>query len=279
MPFKTILVYCDSSGPTKGRLAVAIGLAERFGGLLVALHARHPFQSPAFFDAGFSMDALFAAYQESVDRELAAAKAIFDGAIKGKAIATEWRAVDGFPDEMLAVHARYADLVVAGQAMPAESANPNTPPDLAETVALASGRLTLVVPHIPLTRPPGKVVMLCWNASREAARAATDALPFLKAAEKVIVLVVDPSGSPGHGAEPGADIATWLARHGVKATVQRDTAADGDVGATILSRAADHDVDLIVMGLYGHSRVREFVLGGASRTLLASMTVPVLMAH
>jgi nucleotide-binding universal stress UspA family protein len=122
--------------------------------------------------------------------------------------------------------------------------------------------------------------MLCWNASRESARAASDALPLLRGADKVIVLSVDPKPSNnGHGAEPGADVATWLTRHGVKVTVQRDVAADSDVGSVILSRAADHDVDLIVMGLYGHSRLREVILGGASRTLLASMTVPVLMAH
>ena len=78
---------------------------------------------------------------------------------------------------------------------------------------------------------------------------------------------------------PGADVATWLSRHGVKVTVQREAAADGDVGAVILSRAMDLGTDLIVMGIYGHSRLRELVLGGASRTLLASMTVPVLMAH
>ena len=122
--------------------------------------------------------------------------------------------------------------------------------------------------------------MLCWNAIRVSARAASDALPMLREADKVIVLSVDPrSSADGHGAEPGADVAAWLARHGVKVTVQRDVAADADVGDVILSRAADHDVDLIVMGLYGHSRLREMVLGGASRTLLASMTVPLFMAH
>jgi nucleotide-binding universal stress UspA family protein len=99
-------------------------------------------------------------------------------------------------------------------------------------------------------------------------------------AERVIVLSVDPRTSASeHGPEPGADVAGWLARHGVKVTVQRDVASDADVGNVILSRAADFGIDLIVMGLYGHSRVREVMLGGASRTLLSSMTVPVLMAH
>jgi len=123
-------------------------------------------------------------------------------------------------------------------------------------------------------------VMLCWNASRECARAAADALPFLQAAEQVIVLVIDPEVSADrHGQEPGADVALWLARHGVKVAVQRDVAADAEVGEIILSRAADHGVDLIVMGIYGHSRLREMMLGGVSRTLLSSMTVPVLMSH
>ena len=80
-------------------------------------------------------------------------------------------------------------------------------------------------------------------------------------------------------AERDADAAAWLARHGVKVTVQREVAPDADVGGVILSRAADHDADVIVMGIYGHSRMREMVLGGASRTLLASMTVPVFMSH
>jgi nucleotide-binding universal stress UspA family protein len=122
--------------------------------------------------------------------------------------------------------------------------------------------------------------MLCWNASRESTCAATNSLPFLKSAEEVIVLTVDATqSSSGHGSEPGADVALWLSRHGVKVKVQREISTDDDVGAVILSRASDYGVDLIVMGVYGHSRVREFVMGGASRSMLAGMTVPVLMAH
>jgi nucleotide-binding universal stress UspA family protein len=186
--------------------------------------------------------------------------------------------VDDYPEEALTIAARYADLLVVGQSTPDNDVP--TPADLPESVALATGRPVLVVPHIGAEKPPGKKVLLCWNASRESARAASDALPFLKAAEEVFVLVVDPKTSTnGHGAEPGADVATWLARHGVKVTVQRDSAMDSDVGNVILSRAADLDVDLIVMGVYGHSRMRELVMGGASRTLLATMTVPVLMSH
>lgn len=278
MTYKTILVHCDAAKNVGHRLGVAAELAERHSAHLVGFHARQPFEAPVFFDGGFPMDNLYKSYEASAKADQETAKAAFEAAIKGRHLSTEWRVVDGFADSELVVQARYADLLVLGQADP-ESSLP-TPADLPEAVALASGRPVLVVPHIGVTTAPGKTVLLCWNASREAARAASEALPVLKAAAKVIVLVIDAKSSlAGHGAEPGTDAATWLARHGVKVAVQRDTAADDAVGATILSRAADHAVDLIVMGLYGHSRLREMVLGGASRTLLGSMTVPVLMAH
>lgn len=278
MGYKTILVHCDASKSVSHRLAVATALAQRFDAHLVGFHARRPFEAPVFVDGGvgFPMDSFFRSYEEGVKTEETAASAAFMKATKGKALSTEWRTVAGYVDDELSIQARYADLVVVGQA---ESESTATPSDLPEVTALATGRPVLVVPHIG-AKPPGKVAMVCWNASREAARAVVDALPFLKAAEKVIVLAVNPTASAaGHGAEPGADVAAWLSRHGVKVTVQRDVAPDADVGAVILSRAADHGVDLIVMGIYGHSRMREMVLGGASRTLLGTMTVPVLMAH
>lgn len=278
MAYKTILVHCDAAKNVAHRLDVAAELAQQHDAHLVGFHARPPFRTPVFFDGGFPMDDFFKSYEASAAADQATALAAFEKATKGRHLSTEWRVVEGFVDSELAVQARYADLLVLGQTDPDNSLN--TPSDLPEATALASGRPVLVVPHIGVATPPGKTVLLCWNASREAARAASEALPILKAAAKVIVLVIDAKPSPdGHGAEPGADAAAWLARHGVKVTVQRDTAGDDDVGATILSRAADHAIDLIVMGLYGHSRMREMVLGGASRTLLGSMIVPVLMAH
>ncbi|MBS0520492.1 MAG: universal stress protein [Proteobacteria bacterium] len=278
MGYKTILVNCDASKTIDRQLDVATELAQRFGAHLVGLHARRPFEAPTYYDVGVPMGPLFEAYEQGANADQAMAKAAFDKAIKGKHLPAEWRVVDGYADDELAVSARYADLLVVGQT-DRQNITP-TPGDLPESVALATGRPVLVVPYIGAAKPPGKKVMLCWNASRESARAATDALPFLKGADEVIVMVVDPRVSAdGHGAEPGADVATWLSRHGIKVTVQRDVAADADVGNVILSRAADHGVDLVIMGVYGHSRLRELVLGGASRTLLSSMTVPVMMSH
>jgi nucleotide-binding universal stress UspA family protein len=278
MTYKTILVHCDASKTASQQMAVAAELTERFGANLIGLHARRPFESPNYIDIGVPMGPLLDAHERDVKAEQAAAEATFDNSVKGKHLPTEWRVVDGYADDELAVSTRYADLLVVGQS-DRRNVTP-IPGDLPETVAIATGRPVLVVPQIGAAKPPGNVVMLCWNASRESARAAMDALPFLKTAKEVIVLVVDPQASAnGHGPEPGADVATWLSRHGVKVTVQRDIAPDTDVGEVILSRAADHGVDLIVMGVYGHSRLRELVLGGVSRTLLASMTVPVLMSH
>ena len=277
MAYKTILVHCDVSRGTAGRLRIAADLADRFGGHVIGLYVRRAFQAPAFTDAGPAMDSLYRTYETTVRAEEAMATAAFRDAVGNQGLSSEWRVADGYVDEILAAEARVADLVIVGQAEP-DSPPTTTPADLAEGIAMAAECPVLIVPYIGAAKPPGKTVMLCWNDSREAKHVATAALPLLVAADKVIVLIIDPKADRNRE-EPGADVAVWLARHGVKVTVQRDSAADSDVGGVILSRAADHDIDLIVMGIYGHSRLRERVLGGASRTLLASMTAPLLVAH
>lgn len=280
MSFKTVVVHCDADKKLSGRLSVAVDLAERFASHLVGLHVRPPFKPPVVFDSGFAVaiDDFFRMYQENTDADLAKASAAFTQAAKGRKCSSEWRVADGEIDRTLTTESRYGDLLIVGQADP-DSETP-TPPDLAPHVALSSGRPLLVLPYIGVEKPPGKNVILCWNESRESARAASDALPFLKAASHVSVLTIEPGPRETEGGGVSANrLEAWLERHGVKAIVHRDVGADSDVGSVILSRAADQDADLIVMGLYGHSRAREFVLGGASRTILSSMTVPVLMAH
>jgi nucleotide-binding universal stress UspA family protein len=282
MGFKTILVHADTGRSAPARWKLSAELAARFDAHVVGLYVRRPFQAPAFTDAGPAMDSLFRTYENAVKADEALATAAFrdligSQIIGGKGLSSEWRVADGLAEAVVAAYARYADLVIIGQTEPDAGAT-TTPADLAETVAMAGERPVLIVPHIGVVKPPGKTVMLCWNGSREAARAATGALPILKKADKVIILLVDPEAD-GDPKGPGVRIAAWLARHGVDAVVKRDTARDSDVGGIILSRAADQDADLIVMGLYGHSRMREWVLGGASRTLLASMTVPLFVAH
>ena len=278
MSFRTILVYCDAGPGTPARLKIAADLAARHAGHVIGLFVRQAFQAPAFTDAGPPMDSLYRSYETALKADEAMAMAAFRDVIgqSGEGGAGDWWATDGLVEEVMMAEARYADLVILGQDGP-DAPVTTAPSGLAEDVVLTGLRPVMIVPHIGVMKPPGSNVMLCWNESREAVRAATAALPLLERADKVTILLIDPRTRDGR--EPGADVAAWLGRHGVKATVQRDSMADSDVGAVILSRAADLDADLIVMGLYGHSRMREWVLGGASRTLLASMTVPVFVMH
>jgi nucleotide-binding universal stress UspA family protein len=175
------------------------------------------------------------------------------------------------------LHARYADLTVVGQGIDLKDA----PHDLAflpEELALGVGRPVLVVPRYGTFETFGERVLIAWNGSREATRAVHDALPLLTRATKVTVLSIDPE--PDSGARvPSADITLHLARHGVSAEADSTVALDMAVGDMLLSRAADLGANLLVMGAYGHSRVREMVLGGATRHILQHMTVPVLMSH
>jgi nucleotide-binding universal stress UspA family protein len=278
MSFKTILVHCDAHESVALRLAVAADLGRRFDAALLGVHANIPFEPSLIIGRRVDMGRLVQAHRALAIEQQTASRGAFKHACKGKPIAVEWRSQDGYADQVMTRCSSYADLVVVGQTTPDNIIG--LPVHLPECIAIGSGRPVLVVPHGGVGKSVGKTVLLCWNASRESARAAADAMPFLQSASKVIILVNEPSGShAAHGQEPGADVATWLARHGAKVTVQRDIAPDIDVGQAILSRAADHDADLIVMGIYGHSRLREMVLGGVSRTLLSSMTVPVLMSH
>jgi nucleotide-binding universal stress UspA family protein len=188
----------------------------------------------------------------------------------------EWRTADGPRAEAVALHARYADLLVINQTDP-ESPDAT---HFGDAVLLSVGRPVLMVPYAGPTSSVGRNILVCWNASREASRAVTDALALLKNAKRVTVLTVDGATSQGgHGESPGSDIALYLARHGVNAVAAQTVSGSVDVGSVILSRAFDLEADLIVMGAYGHSRVREIVMGGATRTVLRSMTIPVLMSH
>jgi nucleotide-binding universal stress UspA family protein len=145
-------------------------------------------------------------------------------------------------------------------------------------LALGVGRPVLVVPRYGTFERLGERVLIAWNGSREATRAVHDAIPILKRAITVTVLSIDPEvDSPPR--TPSADITLHLARHGIAAEAASTSSVDFGVGNALLSRAADLGADLIVMGAYGHSRMREMVLSGATRHLLQNMTVPVLMSH
>jgi nucleotide-binding universal stress UspA family protein len=173
--------------------------------------------------------------------------------------------------------ARCADLVVIGQPNPAETPI-SVSRDFAIYVVLHSGRPVLIVPYAGHFEQVGQRILVAWNGSLEAERAIEGALPLLQRARSVEIAVFN-APAPERSIElPGADIVAWLRRQGVVAEVSQQR-TKADIGNALLSLAADLTADLIVMGGYGHSRFREMLLGGATRTILESMTVPVLMAH
>ena len=199
---------------------------------------------------------------------------------KARDVAEDFRTkVEGEAEELASVHGRYADLLIISQA-DVNAPNASAAMDDIQSVIFAAGRPLLLVPYTGKIKTLGKNVFVAWNASREATRAVTDALPLLQRADKVTVMVVRPrADARAHGEIPGADIAAYLARHEVKVDVMAEEGEGIDVGELMLSRVADLGSDLIVMGAYSHSRLRQWILGGATRTMLESMTVPVLMSH
>ena len=171
--------------------------------------------------------------------------------------------------------ARRFDLAVVGQADPKTNTVEGI---IVEAALFDSGRPVIIVPYIQ--KAPLKLdrVMVCWDGGRAAARAVGDAMPLLQRAGRVQVVII--ANEPGKQDQiEGADVGAHLARHGLNVEVKSIPLGDIDVANALLSHAADEDIDCIVMGGYGHARLREFVLGGVTRTILLSMTVPVLMSH
>ena len=275
MPYKTILVHVDNGKRSAVRLDIACRLAKLSDAHLIGLHALTVVKLPSYamVEGGVQVREF---HERMLSDSAVAAEAMFKQAVKATGVEkVEWRksrrdAVDSVP-----VHGRYADVIVIGQ--PNESDASGVEPDFAERLLLAAGRPALVIPYAGDFPAVGTRVRVAWNASREAIRALTDAIPILREAKQVDVIAFNPKDAP-HGEVPGADIGLYLARHGIKVSVSQQTADDVDVGNQLLSRAADLDSDLIVMGAYGHSRMKELILGGATRTVLNSMTVPVLMS-
>jgi nucleotide-binding universal stress UspA family protein len=281
MSYKDLLVVLGSEASARGRLELAAMLAERFEAHLVGLYAR-PIPEPprhlGYYDPAL-LEPFFQEVRMQAQEEAAKQREAFEHVAGLRGISAEWREVPEGLEADPALHARYADLTILGQLDPdrgeAELLRPRP-----EHVTLASGRPVLAVPYAGHFASVGQRVLIGWTATREAARAVSDAMPLLMSAERVTVLTIDPHEGPrGHGELPGADISLHLSRHGVKAEVERTVSADLPVGEVLLSRAADLGVDLLVIGAYGHSRARELLLGGVTRTLLRSMTVPVLMSH
>lgn len=275
MAYKTILVHLDGHARNTVTLRVACGLAGQFGSHLASVYA---LEQPLFAAALDPGAAAALSYQVELDTQMQAkARELASSAEQESGLAIEWRSISGNIVNNLTLHARHADLLVMTQEDRAEKLRID--PSFAASVIVGAGRPVLMVPYAGEFKSCGSSVLIAWSGTRESARAVADALPLLKKARQINVVSFNPKGDSEWGDIPGADIALWLTRHGVQVNVRQQSAEDVDVGNQILSLAADLGSDLIVMGAYGHSRTFEFVLGGVTRTLLESMTVPVLMSH
>jgi nucleotide-binding universal stress UspA family protein len=198
----------------------------------------------------------------------------------GQPFVAEWRALKVPHVDLASVvmdHGRAADLIIAGQTDPDWDLSPIL--DFPERLALESGRPVLVIPYAGRYPRIGSNAVIAWKPSREAARAVFDALPLLETADKVQILEVRAKGDEPSGLAPDTSIAAALARHGIKPSIRSSIAADISVGDEILSRLADMGADLLVMGAYGHARMRELVFGGVTRHIARHMTVPTLFSH
>jgi nucleotide-binding universal stress UspA family protein len=280
MTYKTILVYLNDPKRAQRLLDVAVPLAKAHGAHLVGLAVMPPYVViPAYEAAGVSstVDEHRVAYLGDIGK----LKAMFSEAARKEGVATEWREADaGFGTAAIQIleHARSADIVIIAQHDPDWSYS--TFLEAADRIVIECGRPVLVVPNSgPLVMPPKRVV-IAWNGRREAARAAFDALPLLSPASDVSVIWVDTAADRvASGDVAGADLSTTLARHGFKCEAATVHAPNGDAAAAILREAGARGADLLVMGAYGHSRVREFILGGASRDILSRADRLVLMSH
>ena len=266
-----------SVGPKKdAAIDYAIALAARHEAHITAVaFAQEPIVVGSIMD---SMPSDIIEAQRVENEKLAnAARATFDNAAALAGVSREshvFSSSAGGAADQFGRMARRFDLSVAMQAEPDNAA----PADLIIEAALfQSGRPVIVVPYVHTGGADIERVMVCWDGGRTAARAIGDALPLLVGAKSVDVVMI--TGEEGkRDAIPGADMGQHLARHGVKVDVKR-IVAEADVQAMLLSYAADISADFIVMGGYGHSRLRELILGGVTRSMLASMTVPCLMSH
>ncbi len=280
MSYRTILVYLYDKKNAKRLLETAIALAKKSDSHLIGLHVLPIYHIYSTVAIDLTAE-IVEARHNALQVEAQGMKDIFEKTTKDEGMAAEWRCVEersALVAEAVIEHGRCADLIVAGQPDPEHDDIGSS--RISEQFLIEAGRPVLFIPYAGTHKNIGRNITIAWNASRESTRATFEALPFLKAADHVKILWVNPNQVNGHHVDvPGSEIATCLSRHGITAEADHSVTHLSEVGDELLSRIADSGSDLLVMGAYGHSRLREFIFGGVSRHVLQHMTVPVLMSH
>jgi nucleotide-binding universal stress UspA family protein len=274
---RAVLVHLDASAECALRLQLARRIAERHGARVSTLFAVR--SGTEALPATYSAVALAEAALHHDVHGCARARAAVERMVALGGDPVDWSEThDESPLAALSHRARFADLVVVGKRDPAGAHVDQLPARFAEEVALRSGRPVLVVPdHLAQADAPRRIVV-AWKASRESARAVEAALPLLRDADAVQVLAWQdeepPAGSPGL-----SRLGEWLRRQRVNAMLHELGRAPSDLGDALMAQARRHQADLLVMGCYGRSRVSELLFGGASRTVLRQVPLPVLLSH
>lgn len=275
MFYRSILVHVPDGPGAAEQVRHAALLAERhrharLTGLFLA--TPQPVSMTGPYPAGELQSRLAA----EAGRRAGLVRAVFEQHVGKQA---DWRPAAGDPVAAACREARRHDLLVLRQP-DAGWPEPALPADFVESTVLRCGRPALVLPSTGNWPAWPAHALVAWDGSREAVRALADALPLLRESPRVTVLCVDPDRTEWTAdAAPGDDAADFLSRHGIHPIIERVSGLGRDTGEVLLSLAADQLADLLVMGLYGHGRLREWLLGGASRTVLKAMRIPVLMSH
>ncbi|KAE8759184.1 universal stress protein [Paraburkholderia madseniana] len=275
MTCKTLLVHLDDSTHSAARTEFALELAGRHDAHLIGLYVVCQDLTQPMFLHGER--AWVAAHEAQRHANLESAQARFMAAGERAGRSVEWRAPGGPAVETAVLHTRHADLLILGQYDPDDPSS-YIAHHFVEDVLMSSGRPAIVLPYAGTVRSFAENVLIAWDGGRESARAMADALPVIKRAKFVTVMTVQ--RHQGNEAPAGIDVAGWLERHGIQAGFSAVPKVVGvPTGAMLLNMVADRHIDLLVMGAYGHARAQELLVGGVTRTLLESMTVPVLMSH
>ena len=280
MSYKTILVQIDDSRHVQARVEIAASIAVAQEAHLIGAVATGVSRFVADAVATHPDDPAITQYLDVLRQRAATCLDQFEEQVRRRGVHSfERRLVDDDAGVGISLQARYCDLVVLGQS------DPNAPARLdgagiPDYVTMTAGTPVLIVPSSGSFSGIGGHALVAWNGSREAHRAMQGAMPLLQAAQRVEVVLFNPRERPDpSGAQPGMDVVQTLRRHGVEATLRIAHVGHGALGSALRSMATQSAANLLVMGCYGHTRFREMLLGGASREILESMTVPVLMAH
>ena len=274
---KDIVVFIEEEAGRTNRLAFAAALAKKWSAHLIATFVAEgiDLEPSNSFAVGSALKHTFQTYRARNRAQETRTRQIFDNIVDEFQISSEWRYSEDEVGEALMLHARHASLAIVGP--PSVRRASMTTLGLSEDVIFASGRPSLLVPIDWPAHRIGKRIVVGWNGSREATRAIGDALPFLMDADQVHLLVIaEDKANALLGADPGADISQHLARYGVPVLLEHH---QGDAGEVLLARARELDAEILVMGAYGHSKISEFIFGGATRAVLQGAELPVLLSR